>query len=58
MAIDPNTGDVIAMVSTPGFDPNPFGRGLSNAEYGALRDNIDNPLLNRAIRANIRPARP
>ena len=29
VAIDPNNGDVIAMVSTPGFDPNPFGRGLT-----------------------------
>ncbi len=29
VAIDPNNGDVIALVSTPGFDPNPFGRGLT-----------------------------
>ena len=55
MAIDPNNGDVIALVSTPGFDPNPFGRGLTNAEYGALRDNIDMPLLNRAIRGEYPP---
>jgi penicillin-binding protein 2 len=55
VAIDPNTGDVIALVSTPGFDPNPFGRGLSTAEYGALRDNIDIPLLNRAIRGEYPP---
>ena len=48
--IDPNNGDVIALVSTPGFDPNPFTRGLTRAEYGALRDNIDVPLLNRALR--------
>ena len=33
VAIDPNNGDVIALVSTPGFDPNPFGRGLTTAEY-------------------------
>ncbi|HUQ10435.1 MAG TPA: penicillin-binding protein 2, partial [Steroidobacteraceae bacterium] len=50
VAIDPKNGDVIAMVSMPGFDPNPFGRGLTNKEYGALRDNIDVPLLNRALR--------
>ena len=50
VAIDPNTGDVVALVSMPGFDPNPFGRGLTNAEYSALRDNIDIPLLNRALR--------
>lgn len=50
VAIDPNNGDVIAMVSEPGFDPNAFGRGLTRPEYAALRDNIDVPLLNRAIR--------
>jgi penicillin-binding protein 2 len=55
VAIDPNNGDVIAMVSTPGFDPNPFGRGLTVKEYAALRDNIDVPLLNRAIRGEYPP---
>jgi len=55
VAIDPNTGDVVAMVSTPGFDPNPFGRGLTTAEYAVLRDNIDVPLLNRAIRGEYPP---
>jgi len=55
VAIDPNNGDVIALVSTPGFDPNPFGRGLSTPEYAALRDNIDIPLLNRAIRGEYPP---
>jgi penicillin-binding protein 2 len=55
VAIDPNSGDVIALVSTPGFDPNPFGRGLTNAEYGALRDNINVPLLNRALRGEYPP---
>jgi penicillin-binding protein 2 len=55
VAIDPRNGDVIAMVSTPGFDPNPFGRGLTRPEYAALRDNIDVPLLNRAIRGEYPP---
>src|SRR5687768_11797431 len=55
VAIDPNNGDVIAMVSTPGFDPNPFGRGLTTKEYAALRDNIDIPLLNRALRGEYPP---
>src|SRR4051812_19977272 len=50
VAIDPANGDVLALVSTPGFDPNPFTRGLTRAEYGELRDNIDVPLLNRALR--------
>jgi penicillin-binding protein 2 len=55
VAIDPNNGDVIVLASTPGFDPNPFGRGLTRAEYAALRDNIDVPLLNRAIRGEYPP---
>jgi penicillin-binding protein 2 len=55
VAIDPNTGDIVALVSTPAFDPNPFGRGLTTAEYAALRDNIDVPLLNRAIRGEYPP---
>jgi penicillin-binding protein 2 len=55
VAIDPNSGDVIALVSTPGFDPNAFGRGLTKAEYALLRDNIDVPLLNRAIRGEYPP---
>jgi penicillin-binding protein 2 len=50
VAIDPNNGDVIAMTSRPGFDPNMFGRGITRAEYGALKDSIDTPLLDRAIR--------
>ena len=55
VAIDPNNGDVIALVSTPAFDPNPFGRGLTNAEYSVLRDSLDVPLLNRAIRGEYPP---
>lgn len=55
VAIDPNNGDIIALVSTPGFDPNGFGRGLTRAEYALLRDNIDVPLLNRAIRGEYPP---
>jgi len=50
VAIDPKNGDVIALVSRPGFDPNLFGRGLTRAEFKALNENIDKPLLNRAIR--------
>ena len=50
VAIDPQSGDVLALVSRPGFDPNPFGRGLTRAEFKDLNDNIDHPLLNRALR--------
>jgi penicillin-binding protein 2 len=50
IAIDPNNGDVIAMTSRPGFDPNMFGRGITKAEYNALKDDIDTPLLDRSMR--------
>ncbi len=50
VALDPRNGDVLAMVSHPAFDPNLFARGLTSAEYAALADNIDRPLLNRALR--------
>jgi penicillin-binding protein 2 len=55
VALDPKTGDVIAMASTPGFDPNDFVRGLSVAQYAALANNIDVPLLNRALRGAYPP---
>jgi penicillin-binding protein 2 len=50
VAIDPANGDVLALVSHPGFDPSVFGRGLTNSEYAALTGNEDKPLLNRALR--------
>jgi penicillin-binding protein 2 len=49
IAIDPNNGDVIALVSTPGFDPNLFARGISRQDYRDLRDDLDVPLYNRAL---------
>ena len=55
VALDPKTGDVIAMASTPGFDPNGFVRGLTVAEYGHLANDIDIPLLNRALRGAYPP---
>src|SRR5271169_1469584 len=55
VALDPRTGDVIALASTPGFDPNDFVRGLSVAQYSALQNDIDKPLLNRALRGAYPP---
>jgi penicillin-binding protein 2 len=55
VALDPKTGDIIVLASTPGFDPNGFVRGLSVAEYAALSNNIDVPLLNRALRGAYPP---
>jgi penicillin-binding protein 2 len=50
VAIDPSNGDVLVLVSRPSFDPNLFGRGLTRAEFASLNENIDRPLLNRALR--------
>ncbi|MGH8140876.1 MAG: penicillin-binding protein 2 [Steroidobacteraceae bacterium] len=55
VALDPNNGDVIALVSLPGFDPNMFGRGITSAEYRILQDDIDRPLFNRALRGTYPP---
>ncbi len=50
VAIQPSTGDVLAMVSVPGFDPNPFVTGIGFNAYKELRDSIDRPLYNRVLR--------
>jgi penicillin-binding protein 2 len=50
VALDPRNGDVIALASRPGFDPSMFARGITRGEYAELTDNIDKPLLNRALR--------
>ena len=55
VALDPKTGDIIALASTPGFDPNDFVKGLTVAQYSALSNNIDVPLLNRALRGAYPP---
>jgi penicillin-binding protein 2 len=55
IAIDPHSGDVIALASTPGFDPNAFARGLTTKQYDALQNDIDKPLINRALRGAYPP---
>jgi len=50
VALDPNTGDVLALASKPEFDPAAFARGLSEREYAELADDPDKPLLDRALR--------
>src|SRR5215467_12996431 len=50
VALDPSNGDVLALVSLPGFDPTLFGRGITAGEYNALQNDIDKPLFNRALR--------
>lgn len=55
VAIDPNTGGLLAMVSKPGFDPNLFVAGISSKDYQALQDSEHQPLFNRALRGQYPP---
>lgn len=50
VAIQPATGQVLAMVSEPGYDPNLFVLGISQTDYQNLQASDDRPLFNRAIR--------
>jgi penicillin-binding protein 2 len=49
VVLDAITGDVIVMVSQPGFDPNMFARGITQTEWRDLLDNPERPLNNKAI---------
>ena len=55
VAIDPNNGEVLALVSMPIFDPNWFVNGISFANYNALRDSSKRPLFNRALSGQYPP---
>jgi penicillin-binding protein 2 len=55
VALDPRTGDVLAMVSRPAFDPNKFAVRIKTKDWKEIRDNPDNPMLNRAIQAQQAP---
>lgn len=56
IAMDPETGGLLAFVSNPGFDPNLFVRGVNNADYNKLRDSKRLPLFNRALKGGYPPA--
>ena len=55
IAVDPRNGEVLAMVSVPSFDPNPFVNGIASADYSLLLADPDKPLLNRALRGAYTP---
>lgn len=55
VAIDPRNGEVIALVSKPGFDPGPFVTGIDQASYKVLRDDPKRPLYNRALQGAYPP---
>ncbi|MGA0053761.1 MAG: penicillin-binding protein 2 [Steroidobacteraceae bacterium] len=50
IALDPKSGEVLALVSRPGFDPNGFARGLTRTEFKLLNEDPDRPLFNRTLR--------
>ena len=55
VAIDPKTGEVLAFVSKPTFDPNLFVDGIDSENWQALNESPDKPLLNRALRGTYPP---
>ncbi len=55
IAVDPTTGEVLAMVSKPGYDPNLFVDGIDTANWELLNDSPDKPLLNRPLRGAYPP---
>ena len=55
VAIDPKTGEVLAFVSKPTFDPNLFVEGIDSESWKELSESLDKPLLNRALRGTYPP---
>ena len=55
IVMNPQTGEILALVSLPTYDNNQFARGISNADYAKLLNNPDKPLLNHAIQAHYPP---
>jgi penicillin-binding protein 2 len=55
IAMDPHTGEILAMVSGPTFDPNDFSVHISRGEWSKLVDDPEKPLLNKAIQAQLAP---
>ncbi len=55
VAIEVDSGGVLAMVSTPAYDPNLFVNGISHKDYDALNKSFDLPLFNRTIQGQYPP---
>jgi penicillin-binding protein 2 len=55
VALDPNTGDILAIVSQPSFDPNLFVEGIDPDNWKALNESPDRPLLNRPLAGTYPP---
>ncbi|MEJ2171261.1 MAG: penicillin-binding protein 2 [Woeseiaceae bacterium] len=55
VALDPWSGEILALVSAPTFDPNLFAVGMSQTQFSALQNDLNRPLFNRAIRGAYPP---
>jgi penicillin-binding protein 2 len=55
VALDPWTGEILALFSSPSFDPNLFAVGMTTSQYRTLQDDPDRPLFNRAMRGAYPP---
>ena len=55
IAVDPRTGEILAMVSLPGYDPNLFVNGISHTDYRRLMDDPARPLFNRNVLGGVAP---
>lgn len=55
VAMEPATGAILAFVSTPTYDPNPFVNGIDQDSYDALLNDQDKPLINRALNGQYAP---
>jgi len=55
VAMDPRTGEILAMVSLPSYDPNLFVNGISHADFKALNDNPSRPQFNRLVLGGVAP---
>ena len=55
IAMDPRTGEILAMVSRPAFNPNDFAVRVSRGQWAKLVNDDDHPLMNKAIQAQLAP---
>ena len=55
VALDPTNGDILAFVSSPSFDPNPFVNGIDIKSYQSLLDSKGKPLINRVLHGKYPP---